>query len=633
MPDNDQISLSFFPITEAFAFQVYRKEVGAEDRREADDIRQFSLPRDQDPEDRAKYWISLVPRDGFETFECSPKSNNRLTVYYLGQLLADTIRNLGEEGTAYINNKNRFSDAIFFVLRAHTEGWETVRLEPYYLAAADRFGFLADFGFVCKEAIPFSRRVQQLSLSLDRQGRSNKNFYADKYDRLMSFSRDHFNNIFPLQTNIASPVTVSKVLQQLPAQQLTTKTYLFRDARKDNSQYRGIKDIGPVQHIGNQPTFYFLYEQKDHAKAQDLYRALHGDSFPGLFPGLEAFFGINLSNENVQGIEIPRYSQEAVEPIAQRIQDESESPFPILIAPERETAENKQAYTVAKHIFVSRHIPMQVVTRDTLQTRETLKWSVANIALQIFCKLGGIPWTVEPRHENCLIIGIGQAHDKNNAGQVVRYLAYSVLTDSSGLYKELRELSRNIDKDSYLRALAENLRQLLDEASGTYERVVIHAPFKLKKAELDQIRQAIEGLGDRKPEIVVLKVNTKNRFFGYSTVHNSLVPYESTFVRLAPSEFLVWFEGLQYHNPTVRKRYANPVHISFEYATVGLSPATKQDYLQDALNLSGANWRGFNAKSLPVSIFYCQLVARFLRDFDSFQLPSAELNDAVPWFL
>ena len=28
------------------------------------------------------------------------------------------------------------------------------------------------------------------------------------------------------------------------------------------------------------------------------------------------------------------------------------------------------------------------------------------------------------------------------------------------------------------------------------------------------------------------------------------------------------------------------------------------NYLQDILNLSGSNWRGFNAKSMPISIYY-----------------------------
>ena len=97
-------------------------------------------------------------------------------------------------------------------------------------------------------------------------------------------------------------------------------------------------------------------------------------------------------------------------------------------------------------------------------------------------------------------------------------------------------------------------------------------------------------------------MNTDNNFFGYSQSNNSLVPFESSIISLARNEFLVWFEGLQYHNPKVNRRFSRPVYISFDYPNTGLTDDDMRDYIQDAINLSGSNWRGFNAKNMTVSI-------------------------------
>jgi len=39
----------------------------------------------------------------------------------------------------------------------------------------------------------------------------------------------------------------------------------------------------------------------------------------------------------------------------------------------------------------------------------------------------------------------------------------------------------------------------------------------------------------------VLKVNTENDFFGYANT-NSLVPYESSYLKISGKEYLIWFE-------------------------------------------------------------------------------------------
>lgn len=115
---------------------------------------------------------------------------------------------------------------------------------------------------------------------------------------------------------------------------------------------------------------------------------------------------------------------------------------------------------------------------------------------------------------------------------------------------------------------------------------------------------------------------------------NSLVPYEATKVRLGPQEYLVWFEGIYPDKPTVTKAFPGPTHLQFlRVNDERPEPAEERELLQDLVNLSGANWRGFNAKSSPVSVFYCHLVADLVHNFHERGLPMPAVQDIQPWFL
>jgi len=90
---------------------------------------------------------------------------------------------------------------------------------------------------------------------------------------------------------------------------------------------------------------------------------------------------------------------------------------------------------------------------------------------------------------------------------------------------------------------------------------------------------------------------------------------------------------LQYHNPTVKRRIAKPMHIEFTYPVGGLDREEEAGFLQDAVNLSGANWRGFNAKSLPVSVYYAKLISDYIGHFDQLGLGELDVENLPPWFL
>jgi argonaute-like protein implicated in RNA metabolism and viral defense len=270
--------------------------------------------------------------------------------------------------------------------------------------------------------------------------------------------------------------------------------------------------------------------------------------------------------------------------------------------------------------------------------KEQLKWSISNVALQIFCKLGGTPWLVKPSNAKCLIFGIGSAHEKTEEGKVVKYMAYTVCLDTAGNYKTVKPLSTSSDRDSYLNCLEQALIETLNsELNSEYEKCVVHIPFKIRKDELERITNAVRGVRKNSSiDIRAIKVNKEHKYFGFSD-HNTKVPYESSLVQLAWNEYLIWTEGLQYGKEKVNKRIAEPIHVEFMYEHGEKQREDDRTYLQDIINLTGANWRGFNSKAQPISILYSSLIAKFMKEFghlegvEDMSILRKEAN--TPWFL
>ncbi|MHC5823221.1 MAG: Piwi domain-containing protein, partial [Nostoc sp.] len=482
---------------------------------------------------------------------------------------------------------------------------------------------------------------QKLSLSLDENFKSNKNFYIDKCQKISTFISNSLvlDNLFPIKGITHTDIDIEKKLYQLKANTLNSKTYIFKDEKEGQSPYKGISDYGPLKSLTDKAHFYFAFTDEARDYAVDLYKALRGQLHSTTFPGLSQIFKISIEKENTSRSSVKKFDSDSVKQMMAEIKTGNHN-YAIQIAILNSRME-KQDYYNLKHGFLKETIPLQIITLDLLKNKEAFKWSVSNIALQIFAKLGGKPWKVKPSNQNCLTIGIGQSHKltKTLEGQTIvdKYFAYSVLIDSSGLYKDIEILGNSEDEERYTKQIHTKIQNIVKQYNSEYRKFVIHTPFKLKNKELLTIQNALQNLSQDEElkdiELVVIKINSNNKFFGYYYQANSLVPYESTFLQISRQEFLIWLEGIQSSRPNVYKRFSGPTHIQFYYSNKELSNSEKIKYLQDLINLSGANWRGFNAKLLPVSVYYCQLIAKRIKEFHSLGYSDIQIKDSNPWFL
>ena len=633
MPMEQIIKLNFLELSlQNFSFSVYRKPYQEEDI--CDNIFRYRLPISIENKEYADFSISFSQKENFELFNCKENDNTSLTEHYLFRLLLDKVEN---QNLNYKKGKKFYDKNIDIITQTHQKGNEIISLMPYYLKSKRIFGFLIDFQFKVNSGYSLDKEILRLSLSLDSNNRSNKSFYSDVRYKIESFVNNTFHSINEIGDE-DTKLQISDKLICLTPSKLGKKVYRFKGDQTDISQFQGIRKFGVYKSIEEPVKYVFIFEDKYKDFANNLYFSLIGKSNPGTFAGMQQFFNLPFSLKELSKVSLKGYSKSDVENAVKEIEDirnanSNSKIIVIFLEPNRfdNWPVNESPYYAFKFHLTSKNISVQVIRNDQTNNANALKWSTSNIALQIFAKLGGIPWKVKPTKNNCLILGIGVAHEREENGKIKKYFSYSVCLDSSGIYKKLDVLAEETTKSDYLKKLQENLVKLLNsDEFKDYKKCALHLSESIKKDDIASIEKALEKIGNI--EFKVLKINTKNKYFGFSN-HNTNIPYESSYVNLSENEYLIWFDGLVEGKESVYQKVGNPIHIKF-LNTPNEDKESDLTYLQDVINLSGANWRGFNAKQMPISIYYAKIVADYTIAFSKFDnFDKNILSNNLPWFL
>lgn len=642
MPRKDQIALNFLAVrSNDFTFTVYRRllqnnELQVTNQRWLPEVISEHQTRS---EDAKKYEISFEPKDGFQAVVLGAWINPQLTIDTIHRALLTRVQKQDLHDRVAVPEK-AWKREVAFLLQEHEEGIrEVMWCRPFDLKSIGRFGFLLKFALrVPPTANVKVKRVLELSLT-QKAGRINENFYLDQHEKIAAFLRSYYHDIGKLELHDGTVLEIENKLSLVPSFTLSTRTYVFAGGREGKNQFFGLRDNGPFQPAVKSVRLAFLFRSEDRPMSQDLFRALRGDVFT-TFSGMEKIFRIPIGRNNVTGIEVPSFGRDDIHKacIALKQQHTEETVLPIALVPYSKHISDEMTldYYRAKHAVLAERLASQFIDRNrTMGNREALKWSISNIGLAVFAKMGGVPWRIKPSTERCLIVGIGQAH-RIVEGKIEKYVAYSVLTDSSGAYEAIKVLGNSTDHQQYITSLKTNLRQIFLSHQDRYGSFVIHATFSLRKEDIRAIKDLLDEVRAEeaaKSEFVVIKFNDRNDFFGFSVDHNSRVPYEGTVVALSKRQFLVWFSGLGASDSKIPRKPERPVHIDVLYPEQPLTTSDLNRLLQDAVNIAGANWRGFNAKSMPISVYYAKLIADHYAHFREAGLEDLEMEGLPPWFL
>jgi hypothetical protein len=642
------VTLNFLPLQPPLPeVPLFYRAANEGDQRPDERTYQHFVPGGHAGAKDVRLWISFAAREGFSPFNgIELWKFQTLARHFLEETLRDVCAHL-HLPLFDMNGKGVMKAAVEIPFEQFAEGVRTMSVRAEYMFQTDQFGFCFREEFRRKQGIPFNRSVLMRSGALDSGGRPNSQYHVEAWERLKGFLESRRTNpAFGLMRHSASAVgfTVSEKLLVVPAPLLNKRRYLFAGSKEGDSQYLGVRDFGPFE-TPTDGAHYLAYValERDRPVARTLYNALHQGTRQPDFDGLDKLFRIKFKlHPDAKFIGLQDFSQHSIDTLVTSLgtlKDKGKT-IAMIVLPKAE----EEAYCRLKSTLLSQGIISQFCTRELATATTSLKWAAANIALGVFAKSGGSPWHIKSDAKRAVIIGVAQSVEKHREAdgslRTIRHIAYSVLTDSTGEFRKMDQLADvegGDDKlDEYSGALAANLAKVLRAEAQLTTLVVLHCPFTIKRSVLAKIREATETVAVEyagRCNFCVVKLNQpeEHSWFGFFSSANSLVPLESSVVTLGAGEYLIWFDGLDPQRRLAKKRYSGPTHVRF----LGEHPdhMTTEKVLQDLVDLAGANWRGFNARSEPVSVYYCKLVAKFIKKFRRFEIPIPPLDSLNPWFL
>lgn len=414
-------------------------------------------------------------------------------------------------------------------------------------------------------------------------------------------------------------------------------------SRTSEQAYQGLRQYGPfdASRVDLPPkSVIFVFPESLRVPARKLVMALR-DGYRA-FPGFSQMFRIPFTNDQVESLVVQgdfsspgAASGSYSEAIAgwNSKPHHTDPRLAMVLVKHSERWETDRPYYEAKASFARLGIPTQMVTAELLQNDREFAWSVANIALAAFAKLGGVPWVVQsPPGDSDLIIGIGRS-DIWKGPSTRKIFGYALSFTSNGSYRQTWSFTPAADEDSYLERLEEAITSALTsarDADEPFRRLVVHLGKKTGRREATAAQRAMTNAGVTLP-MALLRLDESSLYDIADGRADTLAPPKGIAVRLGRRRMLLQAEGLTATGPP-----SGPLLVELdERSDVG--PEELDDLTFQAFRLAHANWRAFNARSQPVTLAYGEQLARlvgYLEEVTTWD-PSLLRSDLRerPWFL
>lgn len=408
--------------------------------------------------------------------------------------------------------------------------------------------------------------------------------------------------------------------------------------------FRGLSRFGPYGEVKGRPKFGFVFPQRHRDDANNLYRALrNGVSY---FRGFSNMFRVPFEREQVfpiTGFEIRDYrnphdsARAYADAILNWTRNHNVNPDLIFVLhPKTPAWQEESPYHACKAALLAQGYLSQNVTLELVNNSAQFEWSVANIALAAFVKLGGIPWVVHRRSERQqFVIGVGRSELFNPTTRTrERAIAFTTCLRSDGIFKFSTFANPAHSAKEYLSGLKTTMGEALDKIAAEnlpIETLSLHVPKEFGREEADALAEVVSGhkMQDR-VRIYTLKVTDDDSFFVVDNAARDGVPARGTCVKIGERDFLLYTEGRE-----EKQKWRNriPTALRVRYYDSDAPPTVVTDLVSQVFDLGQSNWRGFNAMSRPVSILYSELTAEMLGHGI---VPDAKFKKALStrlWFL
>ena len=290
-------------------------------------------------------------------------------------------------------------------------------------------------------------------------------------------------------------------------------------------------------------------------------------------------------------------------------------------------------YLQTKAMLMTLGIPSQEIRMSTItQASATVGYTMRNIAVSLYAKLSGIPWTVhhDPTVADELIVGMGFAElSDSRVAERQRHVGITTVFSGDGTYL-LGNVSRECAYLEYPETVRSSITSVLGDVKarnnwqpGDTIRIIFHAHRPLKGIDVAKIVfECGRQVGAQQDvELAFVTVTEDHPFFlidksapGVTARFQStemkgvFAPERGTIVRLGRHTRL-----LATSSGTLIKRQLTPLPRPLLISVHPGSTFTDVDYLSEqVLKFTSLSWRSVLPSAIPVTISYSERIAEML---------------------
>jgi hypothetical protein len=312
-------------------------------------------------------------------------------------------------------------------------------------------------------------------------------------------------------------------------------------------------------------------------------------------------------------------------------------------------------YFVTKAKFLTQQIPVQQFEIETVNLADNqLGYALNNMSLAIYAKLGGIPWLIKsnPSIAHEIVFGLGSASiGQGRLTKKERIVGITTVFSGDGKYF-LSNLSKAVPMDDYKETLLANLKTTIERIKNDLNwqkhdhiRLIFHSFKPFKNLEADAVKEAVADLSDFDVDLAFLHIAEDHPFLIFDEKQDGVydfrtkgkkgiyVPQRGYFLHFSDRETLMTTTG-----PSDIKQAEHGMPRPIFLKLHKNSTFTDMTYLsRQVFAFTCHSWRSFFPSSMPVTIFYSDLIANLLGNLESVSAWDADIMlgriGNTRWFL
>jgi Piwi domain len=281
-------------------------------------------------------------------------------------------------------------------------------------------------------------------------------------------------------------------------------------------------------------------------------------------------------------------------------------------------------YYWGKSLLFLHQVPVQDFTIELLdQTDHSLGFSLNNMALACYAKMGGVPWLLKssPTLSHELVVGIGSAYvegERTMGSQ--RIMGVTTVFSGDGSYI-VSNTSKAVAPDKYCDALTSMLGETIQKIQtrmnwqkGDTIRLIFHASVKkFSNDEIAAVRAVVDNYREYKIEYAFLKISEDHGLHMFDSTSKDAAkgkwaPQRGKSLLLSKYEMLIYLIGqreLRQETDGHPRGIILSVHKASTFKDI--------KYLSAQLySFASHSWRSYFPNPMPVTIGYSDLIAKNL---------------------